>query len=254
MKLQPPPGATALGNRNITPENYQQHQGEFVPLVEGQIQQPVTPQPLQQAGQPRTLSQQQGTQQRQLDDKQQEEADRARDRAFLRAASAKMGISSKEFQEDLDEARAIRIRDLARHDPIVVPMHQVKDEGNDWLNPLTGKIEREFKREGEDAEAWVNVPFKRYKIDKYSWEEAERHRIKMALLPQAMVEKKIEMDKQWMEYLAYKFFNMTVEDMRRAQWDVLRDYVLSAIFRTNTGFPYYQEASGGSLPGSNPIG
>lgn len=238
--MAPPPGSHAVDNPNITPENYQQAQPgrDFIPLLPGrqQQQQQVQQQP------PRSLQ-----------DKEQEDSERNRDVALVRSASEKVGVTEQQFIRDLDTAKAKHIRELALHDPIFIPIHQAKPNAEQWLNPLTGEYEEQYKREGEDKDAWISQPFKRYKIDKYSWDEAERHRIKMVLLPDDQVLEKRKLDAQWLEYLAYKFFNMTADDMRRAQWDVLRDYIISALFRTNTGLPYYQSTSDNSLQGNSPI-
>lgn len=253
-KLTPPPGAHALDNPNVTPENYQQAEPgrDYIPLIPGK-----TPEQQQRAqggqGPQRQQQQQQQIVNRTLQDKEQEEADRNRDIALAKAANDKVGSTDQALIRDLDIARARHIRELATHDPVWIPMHQVKEDAEEWFNPITEKYEKVYKREGEDKDAWIPQPFKRFKIDKYSWDEAERFRIEMVLVPESEPIRKRKMDAKWLEYLAYKFFNMKAEDMSRAQWDVLRDYIVSALFRTNTGLPYYQQTSDSSLQGNNPI-
>lgn len=252
VKLQPKPGARAIDNPNVTPENFREKAGEYTPLVPG-----LTP---DQAQRNRELNQQSLTgpapqnYTKTLQDIQAEQEEHKRDVALIKQANDKLGTTDKQFTELIDEARARRIRQMAMHDVVLVPMHQKKEGDNNlWFNPFSKKWEQDYKREGEDKDAWIIRPFKRYAIDKQSWDEAAEWQAKMALLPPQKLEERRQMDIAWVQFLGYKFFAMTPDDIAVAKWDVLKDYIMSCLYRTNVGLPYYPTSSDDSLAGNNPI-
>lgn len=226
-KLEPPKGAHALGNPDITPETYKASQQQ-------QQQQQQTETPYTKLGDNNK-------------DKKEEDED---DGGLATAIRQSLDTTLDPYLQEIQRANREKMRRLAQHEVIKVPYQKKIETGRTWVNPLTGEEEPVYKK-GEDT--WQIKEFPRYKITKKDWDDAERVRLESVKYTTKDPAKAKDLEDRYNAFLAHKFFDMMPEDLVDCDYAVIKDYIASAIWRTVVGLPYSQEQSRSSLTPNTPV-
>jgi hypothetical protein len=224
--LEVQPGSHALGYIDVTPENYEQWKKQ-----QGQQQQEQTERPYTKLG-----------------DKKKDDGED--DGGLATAIRQSLDTTLDPYLQEIQRANREKMKKLAQNEIISIPYHKKIATGRTWINPVT-QLEEPVYKKGE--ETWESREFKRYRITKKDWDDAENLRLEAVRLAQTNPVKAKEFEERYNTILAHHFFDMMPEDLQDADYALLKDYIASSVWRTVVGLPYSQEQSNSSLTANTPV-